>query len=540
MELLHNQVTRGQGIASFRFFHRSFGLYLIAANVDADVTVLDFPDQNRFVEEIRKGYDVVGVSFITPNFLKAQNMAATIRQEAPKSVILMGGHGTAIPGVEDLIDADHFVRGDGVRWLRKFIGQDTSAPIAHPIMPNIEGMSAYGVTFPGTGANLLVTGVGCVNGCKFCSTSHLFKLHYTPYISSGREMFETACDIADRTGNNEFYLMDENFLKEPERARELLELMDEHGRHFIFQIFSSAETILNFGIDNLVRLGVDLIWIGFEASGPEGNFVKNDGIDARQLVQDLRDRGIRVLASGILCQEHHTPETIQTDIDFMVGLESDFVQFMLLTSLPTTALYLDHKKRGLLREDLPYEEWHGQKFLNYRHPEFPGDLPEQFINKAFRQDYEVNSSSMYRVTETAFRGYCHLADMESRDANLEDRLLQFRDKLQCHRDMLPVVAKFAVNDTERQRALALDREITKHLGPPKLVNKVKRAMAPLLALRWKWRVQLKGDVIQPDLIYTHFPAGAQALPQVAAAPPAPYEIEAQQRPGDPDALAASV
>ena len=35
MELFHNQVTKAQGPSSFRFFHRSFGLYFIAANVDA-------------------------------------------------------------------------------------------------------------------------------------------------------------------------------------------------------------------------------------------------------------------------------------------------------------------------------------------------------------------------------------------------------------------------------------------------------------------------------------------------------------------------
>ena len=40
MELFHNQVTKAQGLASFRFHHRSFGLYFIAANLDADVTVL--------------------------------------------------------------------------------------------------------------------------------------------------------------------------------------------------------------------------------------------------------------------------------------------------------------------------------------------------------------------------------------------------------------------------------------------------------------------------------------------------------------------
>ena len=33
--------ARGQGTASFRFHHRSFGLYFLAANLSAEVTVLD-------------------------------------------------------------------------------------------------------------------------------------------------------------------------------------------------------------------------------------------------------------------------------------------------------------------------------------------------------------------------------------------------------------------------------------------------------------------------------------------------------------------
>ena len=54
MELFHNQVTKAQGAASFRFHHRSFGLYFLAENVDADVTVLDFPSRERFVDELKR------------------------------------------------------------------------------------------------------------------------------------------------------------------------------------------------------------------------------------------------------------------------------------------------------------------------------------------------------------------------------------------------------------------------------------------------------------------------------------------------------
>ena len=164
--------------------------------------------------------------------------------------------------------------------------------------------------------------------------------------------------------------MDENFLKFKERAQDLLELMDRHQRYFNFEVFSSAETVAEFGIENLVRLGVTFIWIGVESSNEQGNYAKNRGIDPKAMIRELRDHGISVLASGILCQEHHTPDNIQVDIDFMVGLESDFVQFMLLTALPVTGLYEKFAARDMLRSELPWEEWHGQKYLAYRHPHF--------------------------------------------------------------------------------------------------------------------------------------------------------------------------
>ena len=71
MELYHNQVTRVQGVFSLRMFHRSWGLMLIQANLDAPCNLLDFPTLERFVEEIRTvPYDVVGISSITPNIAK--------------------------------------------------------------------------------------------------------------------------------------------------------------------------------------------------------------------------------------------------------------------------------------------------------------------------------------------------------------------------------------------------------------------------------------------------------------------------------------
>jgi len=79
MELFHRQVTRQQGVFSIRFFHESFGLHFLAPNVASGTTVLDFPSEARFVEELCAGYDLVGISFIVANFLKIKRMAKLVR-----------------------------------------------------------------------------------------------------------------------------------------------------------------------------------------------------------------------------------------------------------------------------------------------------------------------------------------------------------------------------------------------------------------------------------------------------------------------------
>ena len=80
MELFHNQITKAQGMASLRVHHRSFGLPLLAANVDSPVQVLDFPSRRDFIRSLeREPFDIVGISLIVSNFIKAREMARLVR-----------------------------------------------------------------------------------------------------------------------------------------------------------------------------------------------------------------------------------------------------------------------------------------------------------------------------------------------------------------------------------------------------------------------------------------------------------------------------
>src|SRR5262249_20280587 len=123
MELYHNQVTRAQGSFSLRMFHRSWGIMMLQANIKAPCTVLDFPSREDFIHELTENtYDVVGISSIIVNIGKVREMCRMVRKYSPKSVIVVGGHVAAIPGIEAMIDADHVVKGEGIGWLRRYLG----------------------------------------------------------------------------------------------------------------------------------------------------------------------------------------------------------------------------------------------------------------------------------------------------------------------------------------------------------------------------------------------------------------------------------
>ena len=131
MELYQNQVTREQGEFSLRMFHRSWGIMMIQANTTAPCTVLDFPTREIFEREVVDGaYDVIGISSIIPNLGKVREMCRTARRLSPTSVLVVGGHVTAMPGIEDMVDADEFVRGDGISWIHRYLGENESAPSA--------------------------------------------------------------------------------------------------------------------------------------------------------------------------------------------------------------------------------------------------------------------------------------------------------------------------------------------------------------------------------------------------------------------------
>lgn len=411
MELYHNQVTRLQGVFSLRMFHRSFGLLLIQANIQAPCSVLDFPTLERFEEELRsKTYDIIGITSILPNIGKVEKMCAMVRKYQPQATIVIGGHIANKPDLSEWVEADHIVRGDGVQWFRKYLGEDTSARIRHPLVYSGFGARVAGSQLrdkPGDTAAILIPSVGCPMGCDFCSTSVMFggKGKSIHFYRTGDELFSLMCQIEERLRTSSFFILDENFLLYRRRSLRLLELMQEHDKSWSLYLFSSARVLESYKIEELLGLGVSWVWMGIE--GANSPFAKLKQIDTRRLVKKLQSQGIRVLGSTIIGLHDHRPDQMDEVISYAVSHDTDFHQFMLYTPLPGTPLHEKHRNDGsLLSEgEVPLAEVHGQTRFNFRHPYLKPGQELQFLLKAFQEDFDVNGPSIVRLIRTTFEGW---------------------------------------------------------------------------------------------------------------------------------------
>jgi radical SAM superfamily enzyme YgiQ (UPF0313 family) len=409
MELYHNQVTRAQGSFSLRMFHRSWGIMMIQANISAPCSVLDFPTREAFARELSTNhYDIVGISSIIVNVMKVREMCRMVRELSPDSVIVVGGHVAAVPDLETMIDADHIVRGEGISWMRRYLGEDEHAPIHHPAIVSGLQTRIMGVRLPqrkGGTAATIIPSVGCPMGCNFCTTSAFFggKGKFVNFYETGDELFAVMCGIEAELKVHSFFVMDENFLLHRTRAMRLLELMKQAGKSWELSVFASANAIRKYTMLELVELGISWVWMGLES--PKSSYAKLQGEDIGQLTRELREHGIRVQGSTIIGLEHHTPDNIAEEIESAVSYQTDFHQFMLYTPVPGTPLYKEMADQGRLLTDVDFADVHGQYKFNFRHGAISREDSKRFLDWAFWRDFERNGPSLYRLCQTMLLGW---------------------------------------------------------------------------------------------------------------------------------------
>ena len=503
LELYHNQVTRAQGPFSLRMHHRSWGIMLIQENIAATSTLLDFPTRDRFIEELTSHmYDVVGISGIICNVGKVREMCRLVRQYSPKSTIIVGGHVAAIPALDRMIEADHIVKGEGIRWFRQFLGEPVDAPIKHPPIRSSFGSRMMGLRMSQGGGDpsaTIIPSVGCPMGCNFCTTSSFFggKGRFVNFFETGKQLFDIMCETECKLGVKTFFMMDENFLLYKKRAIELLDLMKQHGKSWSMFVFSSANAIQKYEMRQLVELGVSWVWMGFESA--EAGYAKLGSTDTIALTRELQSHGIRVQGSTIIGMEHHTPENMRQEIAHAVAHDADCHQFMLYTPVPGTPLHTEMQAQGRMLDWVNLADIHGQFKFNFKHEHIERDDSKVWLDWAFQHDYDINGPSLFRMMRTMFEGWKRYG--RDSDARVRARFAGEAAKLKHgYSAALWAMEKYlaASNKPVSERIGDLRRQIEQKLGGLSFIIDHLAGPALLWSARREAAVHPTGRTLEPQ------------------------------------------
>ncbi len=500
IELYHNQLTKAQGIFSMRAFMNSFGLHAIANNIEARATVLDFPTLERFKREVKKGYDVVGIGAILPNFQKVKRMVEETRRLSPGSKIVLGGFCATVPDLEKMMDVDYVCVGEGISFMRDLLGEPPEFEFKNPNV-YAESKQILGVPIHGVRNPHIVVGLGCSYGCDFCSPSHFFGRRHLKFFKTGDDLFEEMLRVEKVYKSNLIaFIGDDNFLLDLERAEQLRKRVVQSGKVFNLFLFGSADRVMKFTPEKLAEMGAGTIWIGRE--GKFSSYGKNSKIDIPPLVDELRSYGIKTILSSILLLDSHDKDNVMEDVEDHLKARPAFSQFSHYSPLPGTPLYerLAEDKRILTA--IPFEEWHAFKQPWFIHPEFNLKEAERLQEEAYLMDFHKLGPSLMRFIQTDLEGYLNLKHSEK--PILRKRARFFAEQAPKYRILLSAMLHLAPTEEMREMIRDVLDKVEKEFGKTGPLEKTAAAGVALFGKAREFRVSKWGDAMQPATLVVEY------------------------------------
>lgn len=402
------QLLWAQGIFRPRGMTEQFGLDFIAENIGVPTTTLHYPTMRQFIREIKKGYQYIGIAFVSATMLKLIPMVEAIRYHAPSSKIILGGYGTAVDDVDLSQYGDYICREEGTAFIRRLLGEPEDGPMEQPRIT--QRQSLFSLPLLGK-SGYLFAGLGCSGRCDFCATSAFFKGRAIRLLPDGRSILRAIEGLRqDHPTLVNFCIFDEDLLLKRSRGQEFLESIRASNLPALsLQIFASVKAISQFKATELVEMGVDKVWIGFE--GKRADYAKMNGRSYGELFSDLNRHGISVMASMIIGFEYQTPEIIQQEFKELMALRPQMTQVLIYSPSYMSPLRERLKKEERLlpvkNEDRPT---HDGFYLLFEHPHIGQEEMTRIHRDLCHREFQILGPSIFRVAEACLQGYVNLRD----------------------------------------------------------------------------------------------------------------------------------
>ncbi len=489
--------THGDDIFTIVSHTHCFANHILAQNIDLPAILLEYPRWNNFIEEVDKGYAMIGISAFPVHLDMVMKMCKYIRKASPETKILLGSYGAQAFNAQYDEETkkkyvDHVVLGEGVRFLRELLGEDTNRPISQKLMPKCGGAPAFLNKYPRGGIGFLVTGLGCPGGCDFCSTNEMFG-HKRIEMLSPEDFVDHAILYRKHFKNlSSLFVIEEDHFRHPrwlvktkekwQKNKDLVENVDWTGFGSVDFIWHFAS---NYGWDAIPETGIGAVFIGVESkfAGDHG-YKKVKEADARDVFHKLHSMGIRTLGAWICGWDYHDHANIYEDLNYFVACKPTFEQLTRLSPFPGTELWRKLKDQGRVM-NVPWEDvhfWSGsQKNINLETHETL-NLTEYGYDLLYR----TWGPSLLRRLEVTLNGYEFCLNSDNHLMQ-EVRSELFKRTSVASWSMLGAMERFAPNGVVRRRVIKTDERFRDLIGEPTPMMELVSRSVEQSALKFKMK-----------------------------------------------------
>ncbi len=475
-DIMRQRFMKGQELFTNEGHMHLVGVFIIAQNISVPATVLDHPTMENWIAEVKKGYDYIGISALTPNLESVMEMCRMARKYSPKSIIILGSFvaqsvGAYYPEEEWKKLIDHVVLGDGVRWFRELLGDDVNAPVRQHFLPRCAfGTSAWLTKWSEGETAPLIAAVGCDRGCDFCTTTTHFGGKRHVLVSAEQVKGEIKM-WQQREPGTQFIIYEEDqdrdFINEVGRL--LREDPEIDFSQFFITILTSINTLSTYpDLDDLAHNNIGHIFIGLESKfAPDEGYGKRVG-DAKEILHELYARGIGTTVGWMAGFDFHTREILEEDFQYFLACEPPTAQLTRVTPYPGTPLYKRLKEEGRIK---PFK-WEDVSFYGggMIHKHLHEHEILEFIRLGDERLYNTWGPSILRMLKIHFSAYERYREYD--DEHFQQIAKSHREQAFQGYIMIPAMERFAPNGRVRKMVKELEQRWKQHFGEPSTFMKV--------------------------------------------------------------------
>lgn len=356
------------------------GLPLLAAHTPNEHEVVILDDSRRMIRLDGRdaGFDLVGISALTPTAERAYELADEFRRRG--AVVVLGGlHVTTLPD-EAGEHADAVVIGEADETWPQVV-EDAAGGRLRPRYEAPRPVSMAGLPVPRWDLlprrayhplRVIETTRGCPHQCEFCVVPRYFgsAFRHRPlkeieselrsYFPRPHSFFERMRRWCPARSNVPYfaakrllYVVDNNVIGDRRHARELFDLLRETDVRWIGH---APITIADDGdlLERCAQSGCLALNVGFESLDQEALDALgkpfNRAAEFERSIAAIHRHGIGIFGTFVVGLESDTPETFERIVRFAEQTRLDVAFPLILAPLPGTNLFERYERQGRLIE----------------------------------------------------------------------------------------------------------------------------------------------------------------------------------------------